>query len=76
MAVKRSGQLVLFRFPQTDLPPGKLRPALLLAALPSGRRDWLVCMISSQIGQAINGVDDIIETNDGLCPVGLEKLPA
>lgn len=64
MAVKESGQLVLFRFPQTDLLPGKLRPALLLAPLPSGRRDWLVCMISSQIAQAVTGVDDVIKTGD------------
>lgn len=64
MAVKKSGQLVLFRFPQTDLLPGKLRPALLLAPLPSGRDDWLVCMISSQIAQAIASVDEIIKTND------------
>jgi mRNA interferase MazF len=64
MAVKKSGQLVLFRFPQTDLLPGKLRPAVLLAPLPSGRNDWLVCMISSQIGQAVAGVDEIINASD------------
>jgi mRNA interferase MazF len=64
MAVKKSGQLVLFRFPQTDLLPGKFRPALLLAPLPAGRHDWLVCMISSQIGQAIDGIDETIKTND------------
>ena len=64
MEVKKSGQLVLFRFPQTDLLPGKLRPALLLAPLPSGRHDWLVCMISTQIAQAAPGVDEIININD------------
>lgn len=64
MAVKKSGQLVLFRFPQTDLLPGKLRPALLLAPLPSGRDDWLVCMISSQIAQAIASVDEIIKRSE------------
>lgn len=64
MAVKQAGQLVLFRFPQTDLLPGKFRPALLLAPLPSGRNDWLVCMLSSQVTQAIAGVDEIIDTND------------
>ena len=30
MAVKRAGQIVIFRFPQTDLVVGKTRPALLL----------------------------------------------
>jgi len=64
MAVKRAGQIVLFKFPQTDLAPGKPRPALLLAPLPSGRGDWLVCMISSQLAQAVAGVDEVIATND------------
>lgn len=73
MAVKKSGQLVLFRFPQTDLLLGKLRPVLLLAPLPSGRNDWLVCMISSQIGQAIAGVDEIIKASDpDFAPSGLK----
>lgn len=64
MAVKKSGQIVLFKFPQTDLALGKMRPALLLASLPSGRNDWLVCMISSQINQAVAGVDEVITAND------------
>lgn len=41
-----------------------MRPALLLANLPSNQNDWLVCMISSQIHQAIPNIDDIIETTD------------
>lgn len=73
MAVKKSGQLVLFRFPQTDLALGKLRPALLLAPLPSGRNDWLVCMISSQLNQAGSGMDALITTNDAdFAPSGLK----
>ncbi len=32
--MKQAGQIVLFRFPQTDLEEGKLRPALLLGRLP------------------------------------------
>ena len=64
MAVKKAGQLVLFRFPQTDLLPGKFRPALLLAPLPSGHRDWLVCMLSTQIAQAVPGVDEVINASD------------
>lgn len=63
MAVRKSGQLVLFRFPQTDLFAGKLRPAL-FAPLPSGRNDWLVCMVSSQITQAVDGVDGVITRSD------------
>jgi len=63
MAVK-SGQIVLFRFPQTDLVRGKMRPALLLANLPSNQNDWLVCMISSQLHQTIPYLDEIIKTTD------------
>jgi mRNA interferase MazF len=43
--MKREGQIVLFRFPQTDLASGKLRPALLLKDLPGPYDDWLICMI-------------------------------
>ena len=64
MALKKPGQLVLFRFPQTDLLPGKLRPALLLARLPSERSDWLVCMVSSQISKAAAGVDEVVNSED------------
>ena len=60
MAIK-SGQIVIFRFPQTDLIIGKMRPALLLANLPANQNDWLVCMISSQLRQAVANVDEIIE---------------
>jgi len=46
--MRQAGQIVLFRFPQTDLEEGKLRPALLLGRLPGEYDDWLICMISSQ----------------------------
>lgn len=72
MAVRKSGQLVLFRFPQTDLVAGKLRPALLLAPLPSGRNDWLVCMVSSQINQAVEGVDEVISSDADFAHSGLK----
>jgi len=64
MAIKKSGQFVLFRFPQTDLVIGKSRPALLLAPLPSGFNDWLVCMISSKARQTVSGIDEAISTTD------------
>ncbi len=64
MAVKQAGQIVLFRFPQTDLVVGKTRPALLLAPLPSGYNDWLVCMISSQTRQTVSGIDEAIFSSD------------
>jgi mRNA interferase MazF len=54
------GQIVLFRFPQTDLTGGKLRPALVLRHVPSPYDDWLVCMVSSRLQQALPELDEII----------------
>ncbi|MEI7849215.1 MAG: type II toxin-antitoxin system PemK/MazF family toxin [Chloroflexota bacterium] len=62
--MKTAGQVVVFRFPQSDLEGGKLRPALLLGKLPGEYDDWLVCMISSQIRQYIVGFDEIVHEND------------
>ena len=36
------GQIVLFRFPQTDQKDGKIRPALILRKLPGKFDDWLI----------------------------------
>ena len=46
--MKQAGRVVVFRFPQTDLEEGKLRPALLLGKLPGECDDWLISMVSSQ----------------------------
>ena len=54
---------MLFRFPQTDLAQGKLRPALLLGKLPGPYDDWLLCMISSQTRHYIPGFDEIIQAD-------------
>ncbi len=62
--MKRSGQIVLFRFPQTDLARGKLRPALLLGQLPGPYEDWLICMVSSQTSQHIQDFDEVIDEGD------------
>lgn len=62
--MRRAGQIVLFRFPQTDLVLGKLRPALLIGKLPGSYDDWLICMISSQIRQCIEGFDEIMREGD------------
>lgn len=58
--MNRPGKTVLFAFPQTDLVPAKLRPALILGKLPGSFDDWLICMISSQTRHCIEGFDDII----------------
>jgi mRNA interferase MazF len=62
--VKAAGQIVLFRFPQTDLSLGKLRPALLLKQLPNSYDDWLICMISSKTVQEVSELDDIISSEE------------
>jgi len=62
--MKQAGQIVLFRFPQTDLETGKLRPALLLGALPGDYDDWLICMISSQTRHYIPQFDELIQEHD------------
>ena len=62
--MKEPGQVVLFRFPRADLSEGKLRPALLLSEVPGPYEDWLICMISSQVHQRIDGFDELIEEGD------------
>ena len=58
------GQIVLFKFPQTNLAIGKLRPALLIKPLINNYDDWLVWMISTKTGQELTGIDEIITPND------------
>jgi mRNA interferase MazF len=62
--MKQAGQIILFRFPQTDLEEGKLRPALLLGKLPGDFDDWLICMISTQIRHYIPQFDELIQDTD------------
>jgi len=58
------GQIVLFKFPQTDLQDSKLRPALVLRKIPSQYHDWLICMISSQLHQKVQFLDEVIIAKD------------
>jgi mRNA interferase MazF len=62
--MKKAGQVVVFRFPQTDLTEGKLRPALLLGKLPGEYDDWLICMISSQTRHYVVGFDEVVRESD------------
>jgi mRNA interferase MazF len=58
------GQVVLFKFPQTDQAVGKIRPALIIRQLPGQYNDWLICMISSQLHQQIPDFDEVINSSD------------
>ncbi len=60
----REGQIVLFRFPQTDQSTGKVRPALVLRKLPGPYDDWIICMISSQLSQQVKELDEVINQDD------------
>jgi mRNA interferase MazF len=62
--MKRAGQIVAFRFPQTDLDEGKLRAALLIGKLPGDYDDWLICMISSQTRQHLSDFDELVREGD------------
>jgi len=46
MGALTAGQIVLVRFPFSDLTASKLRPAVVLAE--AGRGDWILCQITSQ----------------------------
>ena len=70
------GQIVLFRFPETDQTEGKLRPALALRELPGQYNDWLICMISSQLHHKIPDFDEVITPNDSDYKQSGLKLPS
>lgn len=57
----KPGDVVLIRFPQTDLQMGKLRPALVVAVAPGRHADLLLALISSRIHQAVSQFDEIID---------------
>ncbi|MEA3222812.1 MAG: type II toxin-antitoxin system PemK/MazF family toxin [Thermodesulfobacteriota bacterium] len=70
------GQIVLFKFPQTDQEEGKLRPALVIRKLPGKYDGWLICMISSQIHQQIIDFDIVITSDDPDFEQSGLKLPS
>jgi mRNA interferase MazF len=60
----KPGDLVLLRFPQTDLQQGKLRPALVIAIAPGRHADVLLALVTSRTHQAIAGFDEVVEPTD------------
>jgi len=68
------GDILLFRFPQSDLGVGKLRPALLIKRIYEGFDDCLVCMISTQTRHQISDLEVVLpETMPGFDKTGLKK---
>jgi mRNA interferase MazF len=63
MGTLAAGQIVLVRFPFSDLSDSKWRPALVLAE--AGRGDWILCQITSKAygdPRAISLSDDDFST--------------
>ena len=55
------GDIILARFPFTDLSGAKLRPVLTLAPVPGPHQDYVVMFISSQLTQAVPHIDVILD---------------
>jgi mRNA interferase MazF len=55
-----AGEVIILPFPQTDLKPGKLRPALTLVELPGD--DLILCQITSQA--RFDGFSISLDRND------------
>ena len=60
----KPGELVLVRFPETDLASGKLRPALVVAIAPGRHPDVLLALVTSRGYQAVSKFDEVIEPVD------------
>ena len=59
------GAVVLLRFPHADRARGgKLRPGVAVRRVPGRHEDWLICMVSTQLDQKLDGVDELIADND------------
>ena len=59
--MKKAGQVAVVRFPTVTLGEGKPRPVLLIAPLPGPHEDWLVSMFSTQLQQAVEGFDEMVD---------------
>ncbi|MFN0084284.1 MAG: type II toxin-antitoxin system PemK/MazF family toxin [Blastocatellia bacterium] len=62
MATPSAGDVVVVRFPFSDLTNSKLRPAIVLAS--AGKNDWVLCQITSKAyadASAIEIKDDDFE---------------
>ena len=68
------GDIFLFRFPQTDLAIGKLRPALIIRQVGEVFDDWLICMISTRIKHQIPDLEMVIDPSQkDFAITGLKK---
>jgi mRNA interferase MazF len=61
----KPGDVVLIQLPQIGGGQHKLRPALLLAALPGPYQNLLLCGISTQLHQLQANWDELVQPGDG-----------
>jgi mRNA interferase MazF len=62
--VIRPADVLLARFPFTDLTSTKLRPVVVLAPVPGPHDDYLVVFVSTQVQHAVDGVDILLGPTD------------
>lgn len=74
--MKQAGQIAITPFPHTDLSAPKLRPVLLLRRASARFDDWLVCMVSSQLHQADEELDEVLALSDADFPTTGLKAPS
>ncbi len=60
----KPGDIMLVKFPRTNLQEGKYRPVLLISKFPGPFDDWLVCAITSQLKHEIIDWDEVIFETD------------
>lgn len=60
----KPGELVLVRFPEASLAPGKLRPALVVAVALGRYADVLLALITSRSYQEVPDFDEVISVAD------------
>jgi len=62
--MRRARQIAILQFSTVALTAGKPRPVLLVAPVPGPYQAWLVCMLSTQLQQAVEGFDEVIVALD------------
>ncbi len=73
----KPGKVALLRFPLANLVTGNLRPVVLIARVSGPYSDWLVAMVSTNLGQALPGFDEVITRQDyDLVASGLKEANA
>jgi mRNA interferase MazF len=60
----KAGELVLVHFPDADLAPGKLRPALIVAIAPGRYPDVLLALVTSRGYQEVPDFDEVVLPTD------------